>query len=103
MGNKTKFKKGAKVIVIAGKDKGRTGIIKKILIDENKAIVSGVNIATKSVKPTGSTLGRMTKVEQPIDLSNIAYVEDGKPVKVMFEGKGKDKKVVSRKTKKKLG
>lgn len=98
-----KFRKGDKVIVIAGKDKGKTGNIVKVLHDKEKVIVTGVNVAIVHKKATAQTPGQRVKVERPIHVSNISHVEGGKPVKIRFEGKGKEKVRVSRKTKKKIG
>ena len=98
-----KFRAGDSVVVIAGKDKGKTGKVVKVLHKENRVVVSGINIAIVHKKPTANTPGQRLKVEHSIHLSNISHVEGGKPVKVGFEGKGKDKIRISRKTKKKIG
>lgn len=103
-----KFKKGDEVVVIAGKDKGKKGKILQILAKKNKVIVSGVNLAVVHKKPTANTPGQRVKIEKAIDLSNVAHVEGGKPVRVGFKiVKGDKKKVkkerISRKTKKKIG
>lgn len=99
----SKLKKGDTVIVIAGKDKGKTGEILKMLAGENKAVVSGINLATVHKKPTSQTPGQRVKEEKPIHISNIAYAESGKPVKVGFEIADGKKVRVSRKSKNKLG
>jgi len=104
MANKmAKFRIGDNVVVIAGKDKGKNGKVTKVLHKENRVIVSGINIAVVHKKPTANTPGQRVKVEKSIHLSNISHIEDGKPVKIGFEGKGKEKIRVSRKTKKKIG
>jgi large subunit ribosomal protein L24 len=103
----SKFVKGDKVIVIAGSDKGKTGDITKVIIKDGivaTVVVSGVRIATVHKKPTSSTPGQIIKVEKPIHVSNIAHVEDGKPVRVGFEVDSSGKKNrISKKTKKKIG
>jgi large subunit ribosomal protein L24 len=99
----SKFKKSDNVIVIAGKDKGKTGKIIQVLSKEERVIVSGINIAVVHKKPTANTPGQIVKVEKPIHISNISHIEDGKPVKIKFDGAGKDKVRLSRKTKKKIG
>ena len=99
----SKLKKGDKVVVIAGKDKGKTGEITKVLPKENKVVVSGVNFVTLHKKPTNTTPGQRVKVEKPIDASNVAIVEDGKPVRVTFKEVDGKKVRVSKKTDKKVG
>ncbi len=96
-----KFKKGDRVIVITGKDKGKTGKI--LLVKENRVLIEGINLAMVHKKPTANTPGQRVKVEKPIHISNISHIENGKPVKVGFKGKGKEKIRISRKTKKKIG
>jgi len=78
-----KFKKNDQVIVIAGSNKGKTGTI--LSIKENRVLVEGVNLATVHKKPTSNQAGEIVKVAKPIDISNIAHIENGKPVKVGFK------------------
>ena len=99
----SKLKKGDTVVVIAGKDKGKTGEILQVLASKNKVLVSGVNTATVHKKPTSQTPGQRVKEEKPIHISNVAYAEDGKPVKVGFEIADGKKVRVSRKSKNKIG
>lgn len=99
----SKLKKGDTVIVIAGKDKGKTGEILQVLASENRVLVSGINMATVHKKPTSQTPGQRVKEEKPIHISNVAYAEDGKPVKVGFEIADGKKVRVSRKSKNKIG
>ena len=70
-----KLKTGDKVIVIAGKDKGKEGKITKTLRAENKVVVEGINIAKKHVKPNGQTAGSIVEVEMPIHASNVMIVD----------------------------
>ena len=91
-----KIKKNDTVLVIAGKDKGKTGVVKVALPKENKVIVEGVNIQTKHAKATQNTPAEIRKVEGPIDVSNVMYydskakaptrigyvVEDGKKYRI---------------------
>jgi large subunit ribosomal protein L24 len=94
-----KIRKGDKVVVLAGRDKGRTGEVEQVLPKENRAVVGGVNVAIRHVKqsqqnPQG---GRIPKA-MPIDLSNLALVDaNGKATRVGFRMKG-DKKVRYAKT-----
>ena len=69
------FKTGDKVVVIAGKDKGKEGKIIKTLKDENRVVVEGVNIVEKTVKPNGQNPGSITEVEAPIHASNVMIVD----------------------------
>jgi large subunit ribosomal protein L24 len=70
-----RFKTGDKVIVITGKDKGKEGKITKVLRDENKVVVEGLNIAKKHVKPNGQTAGSIVEMEMPIHASNVMIVD----------------------------
>ena len=69
------FKTGDKVVVIAGKDKGKEGKIIKTLKDENRVVVEGVNIVKKTVKPNGQNPGSITEVEAPIHASNVMIID----------------------------
>jgi large subunit ribosomal protein L24 len=80
---KLHIKSGDSVIVIAGNSKGKTGIVTKVLVDKGRAIIEGVNLQTKHVKPNAnSPQGAIVKKEGSIDISNIAIEENGKAVKV---------------------
>ncbi|MBB6001489.1 50S ribosomal protein L24 [Arcicella rosea] len=79
---KLHIKSGDTVIVIAGNSKGKTGVIKRVLVDKNRAIVEGVNLQTKHVKPNANTpQGGIEKREGSIHISNLAIAENGKPVR----------------------
>ncbi|MFI3307037.1 MAG: 50S ribosomal protein L24 [Mycoplasmatota bacterium] len=84
------FKNGDKVVVIAGKDKGKSGNITKVLREENKVIVSGINVVTKHVKPTGNQPGQKVTVDSPIHASNV-MIEDPKTKKPTRIGHTTDK------------
>ena len=72
-----RIKKGDKVIVLSGKDKGQTGKVLKVLPKEGRVIVEQVNMATKHVKPQGPTQqGGLVKQERPLDVSKVAYYCD---------------------------
>ena len=70
-----KLKTGDKVVVIAGKDKGKEGKITKTLKEDNKVIVEGVNIAKKHVKPNGQQAGSIVEMEMPINASNVMIID----------------------------
>lgn len=70
------FKTGDKVVVIAGKDKGKEGSITKVLRADNKVVVEGVNVAQKHMKPNGqSSKGSIVEVELPIHASNVMIID----------------------------
>ena len=70
-----KLKTGDKVVVIAGKDKGKEGTITKTLRELNKVVVEGVNVAKKHVKPNGQQAGSIQEIEMPIHASNVMIVD----------------------------
>lgn len=92
---KLKIKKGDKVVVLTGKDKGKTGEVKQVLTADCKVIVQGVNIQTKHRKPSQSGPGGLEKIECPIHVSNVALADPktGKPTRVGFKALAGDKKV----------
>ena len=93
-----KLRKGDKVIVLAGKDKGKTGEISSVDPKAGKAVVDGINIAIRHVKQSQQTQGGRTPQAMPIDLSNLAIVDkNGKASRVGFKMDG-DKKVRFAKT-----
>ena len=95
MKNKLKLKKGDEVIVIAGKDKGKTGKITKMNPDISKAIVSGVNKVKKHQKPDNNQAGGIIEKEMPIHISNLAFYDTAlkKGVRVGFKFDQKNKKI----------
>ncbi len=82
----SKFKKGDKVVVITGRDKGREGEILKMIRSESRAIVQGINMAKRHSRPSASSEGGILNKELPIHLSNLAHVDpkSGKPTRVGF-------------------
>ena len=84
MAVKLKLKKGDRVVVLAGKDKGKNGEILKMLPRENKAIVQGVNLVKRHQKQTQTQEAGIISKEAPIHVSNIAIEDpkDGKPTRV---------------------
>ncbi len=81
-----KLRKGDSVIVLAGKDKGKTGEISSVDPKSGKAIVDGVNVAIRHVKQTQTTQGGRTPKAMPIQLSNLAVVDkNGKATRVGFK------------------
>ncbi|MBR0872836.1 50S ribosomal protein L24 [Bradyrhizobium tropiciagri] len=89
-----KIRKGDKVIVLTGRDKGRTGEVFEVRPDENKALVRGVNMVKRHQKQSQTQEGGIISKEAPVHLSNIAYVgKDGKPTRIGFKIQADGKKV----------
>ncbi len=84
MATKVKIKKGDRVVVLAGKDKGEKGQVIKVLPRENKAIVQGVNLVRRHQKQTQTQEAGIISKEAAIHISNIALEDpkDGKPTRV---------------------
>ncbi|SFS02130.1 50S ribosomal protein L24 [Sphingomonas jatrophae] len=83
-----KIKKGDKVVVLSGKDKGKHGEVTKALPKEGKVIVSGVNVATRHRKPSqANPQGGLERIEAPLHVSKVALEDPktGKPTRVRFE------------------
>ena len=68
------LKKNDKVIILAGKDKGKTGEIREVMPSKNKVVVTGINMISKHVKPNQNNKGGIQKMEAPIDATNVAVV-----------------------------
>ncbi|MGY3588650.1 large subunit ribosomal protein L24 [Bradyrhizobium sp. USDA 4341] len=89
-----KIRKGDKVMVLTGRDKGRTGEVFEVRPDENKALVRGINMVKRHQKQSQTQEGGIISKEMPIDLSNVAYVgKDGKPTRIGFKIQADGKKV----------
>ncbi|MDB5433732.1 MAG: rplX [Caulobacter sp.] len=89
-----KIKKGDRVVILAGKDKGRQGAVLTVLPKENRVLVEGLNMVQRHTKPTqGDPNGGIKNKEATLHLSNVAIVDSkGKPTRVGFRVDG-DKKV----------
>jgi large subunit ribosomal protein L24 len=94
-----KLKKGDRVVVLSGKDRGKEGVIMRVLPKENKVIVEGVNIVKKHQKQTRQTMqaGIIDK-DMPIHASNVALVSHGKPSRIgnRFEPDGTKVRIARR-------
>lgn len=96
-----RIKTGDTVIVITGKDKGATGKVLRTYPKDNRLIVEGVNVQTKHQKQTRKIQeSQIMHIEGPIDASNVMLYDtkSKKPVKIGYQGTGKDKVRVNRKT-----
>ena len=93
-----KLKKGDKVVVLSGKDKGKEGTITSVDPKSGKAVVEGVNMAIRHTRQSQTSQGGRLPKAMPIDLSNLALIDaNGKPTRVGFKIEG-DKKVRFAKT-----
>ena len=95
-----KIKKGDQVVVLSGKDKGKTGTVTQSMPKEQKVIVGGVNVAIKHRKPSQTNpQGGLERVEAPLHISKVSHVTaDGKPTRVRFEERDGKKVRVAVKT-----
>jgi large subunit ribosomal protein L24 len=91
---KFKIKKGDKVVVLTGRDKGKTGEVKMVHVEDCKVTVQGVNVQTKHRKASPAGPGGLDKIEAPIHVSNVALADPktGKPTRVGYKMVG-DRKV----------
>jgi large subunit ribosomal protein L24 len=82
-----KLKKGDRVVVLAGRDKGKRGEILKMIPAEHRAIVQGVNVARRHQKQSAQLEGGIIAREAPIHVSNLGYVDpkDEKPTRIGFK------------------
>ena len=94
-----KIKKGDRVVILTGKDKGRTGDVTKVMPSEGRVIVSGINMVQRHTRPSqANPQGGIVNKEASLHLSNVAIADaNGKPTRVGFRMDG-DKKVRFAKT-----
>jgi len=94
-----KIKKGDRVVLLAGKDKGRQGAVLKVLPKDDRVLVEGLNMVQRHTKASqGDPQGGIKSKEASVHVSNVAYVDSaGKPTRVGFRMEG-DKKVRFAKT-----
>jgi large subunit ribosomal protein L24 len=95
MRTKLKIRKGDRVVVRTGRDKGKAGQVLNVLPAENRAVVQGVNIARRHQKQTPSQDGGIVAKEMPIHISNLGLADPktGKPTRVGYKVLGDGKKV----------
>ncbi|MCF2577893.1 MULTISPECIES: 50S ribosomal protein L24 [Prevotellaceae] len=94
--SKLHIKKNDTVVVLAGEDKGKTGKVLKVLVEKNRALVEGVNMVSKSTKPSAKNpQGGIVKQEAPIHISNLSLVDpkSGKATRVGIKVTEDGKKV----------
>lgn len=97
---KLKIKKGDSVIVLTGKDKGKTGEVIRVIPKENRAVVRGVNVAKRHQRPTAADPGGIKQQELSIHVSNIALVDPktNKPTRVGYKIEGGNKSRIAKKS-----
>ena len=89
MNKKFKIKTGDTVIVITGKDKGKTGKVSSVIKENDRVVVEGVNIMKRHRKATQESPGKIEEIEASIHISNVAHLdpETGKPTRVKYDTK----------------
>jgi large subunit ribosomal protein L24 len=75
MATKLKIRKGDKVVVVTGKDKGKTGEVVRVLVKELRVVVQGVNIVRRHQRQTAQQQGGIVTKEAPIHISNVAHID----------------------------
>nr|WP_166175164.1 50S ribosomal protein L24 [Altererythrobacter segetis] len=90
-----KIRKGDQVVVLSGKDKGRTGTVSKVMPKDGKVVVDGINVAARHRKPSqANPQGGIDRSPAPMAISKVAIAgKDGKPTRVRFETKKDGTKV----------
>ena len=105
MTNKIKLKKNDEVIVLSGKDKGKTGKITLVKPQINRAVVAGINKVKKNQKPDKNQAGGIIEKEMPIHISNLAYYDRSlkKGIRTGFKFNDKNNKIrINKQTKKEI-
>lgn len=99
MSLKLKIKKGDKVVVLSGEDKGKTGEVVKAMPKEGKVVVQGINLVKRHTKPSQTTPSGIVTKEAPIHVSNVAIVaSDGKATKIGYQEKDGRKVRIARRS-----
>ncbi|KPP80617.1 MAG: LSU ribosomal protein L24 RplX [Oceanicaulis sp. HLUCCA04] len=95
-----KIKKGDKVVILAGRDKGKTGEVTKVVPSENRVFVGGVNMVKRHNRPTQTAPGGIEEKEAPIHVSNVAHADpkSGEATRVGFEVRDGKKVRVAKKS-----
>ena len=83
---KMKVKKGDKVVVVTGREKGKTGEVLRVMPKEARVLVQGVNMVKRHTRPSQTTPGGINELEAPLHVSNVALADpqDGKPTRVGY-------------------
>ena len=90
-----RIKKGDKVVILTGRDKGRSGEVIQVMPKDERALIRGVNMVTRHQRQTAAQEGGLIRKEAPIHLSNVAIADptDGKPTRVGFKTLSDGRKV----------
>ncbi len=91
-----KIRKGDRVLVLAGKDRGREGVVSLAIPERNKVVIDGINIAKRHTKPrSAEEAGGIIDKAMPLDVSNVAVISpaDGKPTRVGYKVDADGKKI----------
>ena len=90
-----KFKKGDSVVVLSGRDRGKTGEIMRVVPSEHRLYVQGVNVVKRHTRPTQTSPGGIIEKEAGIHMSNVSHIDpkDDKPTRVGFKMIEGDRKV----------
>lgn len=102
---KLHIKKGDTVIVLSGSSKGKSGKVLKVLVDENRAIIEGLNMVSKSTKPSAKNpQGGIVKQEAPIHISNLSLIDpkSGKRTRIAIKREGKNVTRIAKKSGKEI-
>ncbi len=103
---KLKIKKGDQVVVLTGKDKGKTGEILTVIPKENRVVVKGINVVKKNQRQTATAEGGIVTKEHSIHASNVALIDpkSGKPTRVGYKVDAKGEKTrIAKKSGEKIG
>ena len=95
------IKREDQVIVLAGSDKGRSGKVLKVLVDKERVLVDGINLVSKSTKPTAANpQGGIVKQEAPIHISNVSLIDpkSGQPTRIRIRREGKSVTRIAKKS-----
>jgi large subunit ribosomal protein L24 len=100
MATKLKIKKGDKVVVITGRDKGKSGEVVKVLREQNRLIVQGVNMVKRHQRQTATAQGGIIDKEATIHVSNVAHIDPKtqKPTRIGYRMDGERKIRVARRS-----
>lgn len=95
-----RIKKGDQVIVITGRDKGKTGEVVKAMPKENKVVVQGINLVKRHTKPSQESAGGIISKESPIHVSNVALIDpkSGKATRIGFKNENGQKVRVAKRS-----
>lgn len=93
-----RIRKGDRVVVMTGRDKGKEGVVSRVLPDQDKAFVQGVNMVRRHQKPSQTDQGGIIDKEAPVHVSNLSHIdpEDGRPTRIGFKmvGEGEEARKV---------